>query len=193
MRTKTLGKILWCIAGFAIVLVFFSLPNHKELDRTNTQIAAINQQIGNVKKNERDLQNKSSIDLLKARNKAQKKLTDGVTLALGGIHSDYDLKNNKEQLDSDLTPSLRKKLISNIKDFNTHEYLVAQNLSTDVAFDTHNTDSVVNYTVLSHYKMTRDDAGNYVSITGKYDLRRQKVLTSSLKNINVKAPDTVEK
>ncbi len=68
-----------------------------------------------------------NFDLPKAEQVAQQQVSEGVGLALGGIHSKKDWQTNQDKLNNDLGKKLSKELIQYSQDRNTGDYITAKN------------------------------------------------------------------
>lgn len=187
--------ILWGTAAVILAFGIITIPSKGVLNMSQQAITKVNRQIADVKATDPAsiLDNNSrQYNLQQIESKANQQLTEGVGLAMGGIHSGDDLKNNQNKLISDLgSKSNMNKLVKQTISRNENKYLAKQNDSVSVSFGDTDDISRIPVTIVTQYTQ-QDNTAKYYIITGSYDGQRQKLNTGlGVKGMLKKTPTTV--
>ncbi len=153
-----------------IVIGILTWPSSKKindmqakLDSTNVAIKNYHRQITQLTEFDKNF------DLPKAEQVAQQQVSEGVGLALGGIHSKKDWQTNQDKLNNDLGKKLS----------NTGDYITAKNDFVTVSFKQVNTPEDATINVASQFER-QDGTKKYVLITGKYNLKTHQFISSKV-------------
>ena len=186
---KKMNWILWGIAIVCTLLAVMIIPNKKELNHNRNEITSVNSQINqdNEVNNNYSTNSQKSVNVKDAEQQAGKSLTEGVSLALGGIHSTDDLKNNQNKLQQDLGKQLEKALIKHGKSHNTNDFLVEKSDSVSIGFGDATNPANVNYNIVTTYDL-QGNSTQYLMISGTYNLETMKVNSFTLHNMQKQTP-----
>lgn len=174
------NKLLYLLGTIVIVIGILTWPSSKKindmqakLDSTNVAIKNYHRQITQLTEFDKNF------DLPKAEQVAQQQVSEGVGLALGGIHSKKDWQTNQDKLNNDLGKKLSKELIQYSQDRNTGDYITAKNDFVTVSFKQVNTPEDATINVASQFER-QDGTKKYVLITGKYNLKTHQFISSKV-------------
>ncbi|HJA23026.1 MAG TPA: hypothetical protein H9958_02235 [Candidatus Limosilactobacillus intestinavium] len=186
---KKTNWILWVIAIVCALLAVMSIPNRKELNHNQKELMSVNSQIShsNDANNNYSTNTLKNVNVKDAEQQAGKNLSEGVAVALGGIHSTDDLKNNQKQLQQNLGKQLEKALVKHGKSHNTNEFLVEKNDSVSVGFGDATNPANVNYNIVTTYDL-QGNSTQYLMISGTYNLETMKVNSFTLHNMQKQTP-----
>ncbi|WP_295730191.1 hypothetical protein [uncultured Limosilactobacillus sp.] len=186
--------ILWSTAAVIMACGIITIPSKGVLNMSQQAITRVNRQIADVKATDPAsiLDNSQQYNLQQIESKANQQLAEGVGLAMGGIHSADDLKNNQNKLIGDLgSKSNVNKLVKQTISRNENKYLAKQNDNVSVSFGDTNDISKIPVTIVTQYTQ-QDNTAKYYIITASYNGQRQKLNTGiSVKGMLKKTPTTV--
>lgn len=181
-------KVLYGLGILLIVLGILSWPNNHKLNQakqnlreTNTEIKKVDHHTKTITEADKDF------DLPQSENNASGKLSEGVSLVLGGLHNKEDWNNNKAKIQGDLGNNLTKQLNAYAKDRNSGDYIVSKNDGVSVGFD--QTDNPENAKVYITSTFERGNQTSYVLITGNYNLKTGKLTQATVSPLS-KQPTT---
>lgn len=182
-------KILYYIALFVLLLGFLLWPSNKKVEQAQTKLDSTNESINKYREEATNSSfTNSDFDLQQAEQQAQHQITDGVSLALGGIHSEADFKQNKAKLEQELGNKLMTNLISYSKDRDTNQFITPKNDNVTVGFSNVNNPSNVDVNISTEFER-QDGTKKYVLIEGRYNLKAGKFINTSI-NYLAKQPTT---
>lgn len=182
-------KILYYIALFTLLIGFLLWPSNKKVEQAQTKLDSTNAAINKYRKQATNASfTTSDFDLQQAEQQAQQRITDGVSLALGGIHSEDDFKRNKGKLEQELGNKLMNTLVDYSKDHDTNQYISSKNDNVTVGFSDVNNPSNVGIQISTEFERL-DGTKKYVLIDGRYNLKTGKFVNTNI-NYLAKQPTT---
>lgn len=186
----TTNKILWGIAAVLCVIAALSFPKTAQLHREQAELKSVNKQISrynHLTVNQNSANNSTKI--IKKEKIAQDKLSESLSLALGGIHSANDWENNQEKLKGVLGGNLTNQLKIANQDPNTQKWDLVKNDRTIISFGDIN-DNLVPITAAVSVENESHVKGNYL-IKMNYDLNKQKVHTYTVHVLTARGSDNI--
>lgn len=181
-------KVLYGLGILLIVLGILSWPNNHKLNQAKQNLRETNIEIKKVDHHTKTItEADKDFDLPQSENNASGKLSEGVSLVLGGLHNKEDWNNNKAKIQGDLGNSLTKQLNAYAKDRNSGDYIVSKNDVVSVGFD--QTDNPENAKVYITSTFERGNQTSYVLITGNYNLKTGKLTQATVSPLS-KQPTT---
>lgn len=189
MKKLKRTEILYFLAAIMLVFGFLAWPSSKKVDQAKAKLDSTNVAINKYRKLAANVDLvDSNFDLQNAEQKAQQRITEGVSLALGGIHSQQDFEQNKSKLEADLGSRLANELVDYSKDHNTNQYISAKNNNVTVAFNKVGNPSHAGINVSTEFER-QDGTKKYVLITGDYNLETGKFIDYEVSHLS-KQPTT---
>lgn len=176
MNKSNSSYLLWLIAILCVIAAVISIPSKKELNHYQQQLTEAKQQTRNLRNDKAPIVD-NQFNEYRSEQESSRRLADGIKIAVGGIHSDNDLNNNKEQLITSLGKNLANTLVSYSKDPNTGDWIIKQNDGVDVAFGKMSKSHHIPVIVVTKFTMESNDQATYL-IKINYDLEQQKVISS---------------
>lgn len=186
----TTNKILWGIAAVLCVIAALSFPKTAQLHREQAELKSVNKQISrynHLMVNQNSTNNSTKI--IKKEKIAQDKLSESLSLALGGIHSANDWKNNQAKLKNVLGGNLTNQLKIANQNPNTREWDLLKNNRTVISFGNAN-GNIVPVTAAICVENKDHVIGNYLINMG-YDLHKQKIYTYTVHVLTARGSDNI--
>lgn len=176
MRKMSSNILLWIIAILCVIATVLSIPSQKQLNYYKDQLRITNNQINKVEQHEANkLSINDSFNYYSAEITASKKLQEGLSKVVGGIHSNDDWNANKTQIEEDLGPKLAEQLkVYNI-DPNTKEWLFKENNGVEIGYGKVKVNNQVPVIAVVSFK-TMDNQSAVYLIKMNYDLKNEKIL-----------------
>lgn len=176
MRKMSPNILLWIIAILCIITTVLSIPSQKQLNYYKDQLKITNNQINKVEQHEANkLSINDSFNYHSAEITASKKLQEGLSMIVGGLHSNDDWNANKAQIEEDLGPKLAEQLKVYNVDPNTKEWLFKENNGVEIGYGKVKTNNQVPVIAVVSFK-TNDNQSAVYLIRMNYDLQNGKVL-----------------
>ena len=176
MRKMSPNILLWIIAILCVIATVLSIPSQKQLNYYKDQLRITNNRINKVEQNEvNKLSINDSFNYYSAEITASKKLQEGLSKVVGGIHSNDDWNANKTQIEEDLGPKLAEQLKVYNVDPNTKEWLFKENNGVEIGYGKVKVNNQVPVTAVVSFK-TMDNQSAVYLIKMNYDLQNEKVL-----------------
>ena len=180
MRKMSPNILLWIIAILCVIATVLSIPSQKQLNYYKDQLRITNNQINKVEQNEANkLSINDSFNYYSAEITASKKLQEGLSKVVGGIHSNDDWNANKTQIEEDLGPKLAEQLKVYNVDPNTKEWLFKENNGVEIGYGKVKVNNQVPVIAVASFKTmfkTMDNQSAVYLIKMNYDLKNEKVL-----------------
>lgn len=180
MRKMSPNILLWIIAILCVIATVLSIPSQKQLNYYKDQLRITNNQINKVEQNEANkLSINDSFNYYSAEITASKKLQEGLSKVVGGIHSNDDWNANKAQIEEDLGPKLAEQLKVYNVDPNTKEWLFKENNGVEIGYGKVKVNNQVPVIAVASFKTmfkTMDNQSAVYLIKMNYDLKNEKVL-----------------
>ncbi|MBB1095478.1 hypothetical protein LTY36_07895 [Limosilactobacillus agrestis] len=168
--------LLWIIAILCVIATVLSIPSQKQLNYYKDQLRITNNQINKVEQHEANkLSINDSFNYYSAEITASKKLQEGLSKVVGGIHSNDDWNANKAQIEEDLGPKLAEQLKVYNVDPNTKEWLLKENNGVEIGYGKVKVNNQVPVIAVVSFK-TMDNQSAVYLIKMNYDLKNEKVL-----------------
>lgn len=176
MRRMSPNTLLWIIAIMCVIATALSIPSQKQLNHYKNQLRITNNQINEAEQHEADkLSINDSFNYYSAEITASKKLQEGLSKVVGGIHSNDDWNANKTQIEEELGPKLAKQLKTYSVDPNTKEWLFKENNGVEIGYGKVKANNQVPVIAVVSFK-TMDNQSAVYLIKMNYDLQNEKVL-----------------
>lgn len=172
-------RILYWIAFLCLLFGFLAWPSNKKLNQEQAKLDSTNKAINKYQTQTTNVTFDKEFDLQKNEQKAQQMITDGVGLALGGIHSQDDFNLNKSKLEAELGTKLMNDLIDYSKDHNTHQYISAKNDNITIGFSDVSNPCNAKIEISTEFERL-DGTKKYVLIEGHYNLKSLKFIDSNI-------------
>lgn len=172
-------RILYWIAFLCLLFGFLAWPSNKKLNQEQAKLDSTNKAINKYQTQTTNVTFDKEFDLQKNEQKAQQMITDGVGLALGGIHSQDDFNLNKSKLEAELGTKLMNDLIDYSKDHNTHQYISAKNDNVTIGFSDVSNPCNAKIEISTEFERL-DGTKKYVLIEGHYNLKSLKFIDSNI-------------
>ncbi|WP_414152228.1 hypothetical protein ACKN8S_07820 [Limosilactobacillus reuteri] len=181
-------KMLYWLAFLFLLFGFLAWPSNKKVNQAQAKLDSTNKAIDKYQTQATNVSLDNNFDLQKNEQTAQQMVTEGVGLALGGIHSQDDFEHNKGKLKAELGNKLMDDLVDYSKDHDTHQYISAKNDNVTVGFSEVNNPSNAKVEISTEFERL-DGTKKYILIEGHYNLKSFKFNDSNVYHL-AKQPTT---